>query len=144
MKIVFIFIILLSSCIFNKGIYINSFYIDKDNVTIAQFEECINSKRCNIENVGIWSGSYYDNCSYKNTKYDTTSSINCITWNGAKEYCEWQGKRLPTRNEILYIWLELKIYGGEEIWTSTPAAAILTDDLMKTTSYHYYKTEKNL
>ena len=72
-------------------VYLDAYYIDKYEVTVAEYEKCIpagerenpsTSHHCN------WGESDRGN-----------HPMNCINWNDAKNYCEWAGKRLPTEAE---------------------------------------------
>jgi formylglycine-generating enzyme required for sulfatase activity len=79
-------------------VYIDGYYINKYEVTVAEFEKCVNAGSCKKEN-------YYS----KQEKPDWACNLgdsakenhpmNCVTWYGAKEFCEWTGKRLPTEAE---------------------------------------------
>ncbi len=72
--------------------------IDKIEVTVAQFEECVNSKSCKRKNYHTKHES--QNCNYGTKNNDFP--MNCINYFGAKEYCEWKGMRLPTSEEWLF------------------------------------------
>ncbi len=70
------------------------FWIDKYEVTNASYQKCIKDGNCSIidSNVG------------EEISQDTFNSLPVVnvSWNHAKDYCEWAGKRLPTKDE----WLE--------------------------------------
>ena len=61
-------------------VYINSFYIDKHEVTEKQFKEFLSA-----------TGYEATPCWYKDN-YPVT----CIDWFAAESYCEWAGRDLPT------------------------------------------------
>jgi formylglycine-generating enzyme required for sulfatase activity len=69
-------------------VYLDAFYIDKTEVTNAQYRECVEVGAC-----GAPSGSYYDNALY------AQHPVVWVNWNEANNYCRWAGKRLPTEAE---------------------------------------------
>jgi formylglycine-generating enzyme required for sulfatase activity len=70
-------------------VYLDAFYIDKLEVTNAQYRQCVDQGICkDLE---------------KRTSFDNPAKadhpvIN-VTWHWAKIYCRWTGKRLPTEAE---------------------------------------------
>ncbi|MBN2694214.1 SUMF1/EgtB/PvdO family nonheme iron enzyme, partial [bacterium] len=68
------------------------FEIDVFEVTVDEYENCVKSGYCDSKNfLTILKCNY----SSKNRKLP----MNCITLNGAKEYCKWKNKRVPTAQE---------------------------------------------
>lgn len=88
-----------------RSIYISAFKIDKYEVTTAQFAECVKAGACiEYEGEGLDRIMYY--LSGKNAPGCNLDSpgrenypMNCVSWLGAKTYCEWIEKRLPTEAE---------------------------------------------
>ena len=70
------------------------FRIDRTEVTVAQYRECVNAGRCPEPDTG--NGDTV--CNWKKTDRDN-HPINCVDWFQAKFYCEWTGKRMPTEVE---------------------------------------------
>ena len=79
---------------------LGDFVMDKYEVTSSQFAKFLNqtgqnnyfknNKKCNL----IYSGG-----SYQSKSGLSDHPVNCVTWQEAKGYCEWKGKRLPTEAE---------------------------------------------
>lgn len=77
-------------------VYINSFYIDKYEVTNFLYKACVTAEICNPpkDTTSSFTRSSY----YGNLKFDNYPVI-YVDWNMAKTYCEWRGARLPTEAE---------------------------------------------
>lgn len=69
-------------------VYLDSFYIDKYEVTNAQYGEFIQA-------TGHPAPIYWNNELYNQSE----QPVIVITWEDAKAYAEWAGKRLPTEAE---------------------------------------------
>lgn len=71
-----------------------AFYIDKYEVSVAEYKKCINSKNCSRPK------------DFKRNKYCNLDApqrnkhpINCVDWKEAKQYCSWKNGRLPYEAE---------------------------------------------
>jgi len=85
-------------------VYLSEYKIDEYEVTITQYKECVDSGAC----VKLKDGVYYyltyktyfeRGCLLGDPDVDPNLPMNCVSWGGAKQYCEWLGKRLPTEAE---------------------------------------------
>jgi formylglycine-generating enzyme required for sulfatase activity/plastocyanin len=74
---------------------IDSFQIDKYEVTNARYSDCVNAGVCSFPHstTSAFRSSYYGN-----PVYDNYPVIN-VDWNQADAYCRWESKRLPSEAE---------------------------------------------
>ena len=76
-------------------VYLDAYWIDQTEVTTSMYEKCVKSGVCQAPR---------DKTSYTGAKYYGTAAfanypvIN-VSWDMAKSYCEWAGRRLPTEAE---------------------------------------------
>ena len=74
-----------------KTIHLDAFAIDKHEVTMVQYEACMDAGACTMPRTGRdynWGVADRKN-----------HPINGITWYQAEAFCAWKGKRLPTETE---------------------------------------------
>ena len=68
-------------------VYVETFYMDQNEVTVAEYKQCVRKGRCTK------SGPRY--ADFNRPK----QPINGISWYEANQYCQAQGKHLPTEAE---------------------------------------------
>jgi len=64
---------------------LDAFWIDRTEVTNAQYNQCVQAGKCT-------ASSYASDSRYNGD----TQPVVGVTWNDATTYCEWAGRRLPT------------------------------------------------
>jgi iron(II)-dependent oxidoreductase len=69
---------------------LDAYKIDKFEVTVGQFRECVTKGGCS--DIGDLR------CIYSDEK-KASNAVNCIIWASANDYCKSLGKRLPTEAE---------------------------------------------
>ena len=74
-------------------VYLDAFYIDKYEVTRAQYQACMEAGACRTPPSSS-SGDHHQNF-FEPSRYP----INSVNWEEAETYCEWAGLRLPTEAE---------------------------------------------
>ena len=68
---------------------LHDFEIQKYEVTVAQYRECVADGGCSEPGTG-------EQCNYERFDHHP---VNCISWQQANDYCEWLGWRLPSEAE---------------------------------------------
>ena len=76
------------------GVYLDSFYIDKTEVTNGAYKKCVDAGACALPVYTTFSGNPYFGDPYYNDY-----PVVFMTWGRAAAYCDWAGKRLPTEAE---------------------------------------------
>jgi formylglycine-generating enzyme required for sulfatase activity len=67
-------------------VYLDAFYVDKYEVTNAQYRACMEAGACDTPK----NTTYYGNADY------AKHPVVYVTWDDADAYCRWAGERLPT------------------------------------------------
>lgn len=75
---------------------LDSFWIDKYQVTNSQFRNCVTAGVCRAPTTCDWDQPTYQIASYAN------HPVVCVDWYDATTYCDWVGGRLPTEAEWAY------------------------------------------
>jgi len=76
-----------------------SFKCDITEVTVLQFEKCIEVGKCSKKNYKANNFNSKCNLETNNKKHP----MNCVNFYAAEEFCKWAGKRLPSKDEWEYI-----------------------------------------
>ncbi|MEM9457690.1 MAG: SUMF1/EgtB/PvdO family nonheme iron enzyme, partial [Myxococcota bacterium] len=74
-----------------RQVYVDSFLIDRTEVTVEQYSKCVDDGICGVPRIG-------GNCNWMVMGRDN-HPVNCVMWFDAKDYCGWAGKHLPTEAE---------------------------------------------
>lgn len=73
------------------SVYLDTFYVDKYEVTNALYKACVEAGACNPPVLDSLTRTSY----YGNPEFDNFPVI-CVNWDMAKVYCEWRRGQLPT------------------------------------------------
>lgn len=79
-------------------VYLNSYLIDIKEVSVRQYEICVNSKVCEEPEKYDPSDKSKKKCNY-GREDRKNHPVNCVNWYQADKYCRWIGKRLPSEAE---------------------------------------------
>ena len=75
------------------AVYLDAFYIDKTEVTVSQYYDCVAAGGCPLPEVPGASATSLDALAFDN------NPVTYVTWLHSDAYCRWLGKRLPTEAE---------------------------------------------
>jgi formylglycine-generating enzyme len=83
-----------------RHVFLDSFYIDKYEVPVAEYRKCVEVGDCKTPEKlwGVLHSYEEDFCNGRRTDRDN-HPINCMRWWEADAYCKWAGKRLATEAE---------------------------------------------
>jgi hypothetical protein len=83
-----------------ETINLKAFYIQKYEVTVRDFQECINAGICknSVETKMYETFENFIGCNIGSER-DADNPANCMSKSGAEAYCAWKNMRLPTANE---------------------------------------------
>ena len=83
---------------------LNSFQIDRTEVTVAAYAECVAAGACSEADAYLNKlGDYHIFCNWKHPENRSSHPINCVDFNQATAFCAWAQKRLPTEEEWEYV-----------------------------------------
>ena len=82
-------------------VVLKPYAIDKYEVTADGYRKCVDAGVCtnNNESEPQYKTTSDDSHCNLNAAGKGDHPMNCVSWYGAKTYCEWLGKRLPTEAE---------------------------------------------
>ncbi len=79
-----------------RKVNINTVWMAKTQVTVAQYKKCVEAKKCSAPLTGPgqlnWDQSGRDD-----------HPVNGVNWDQARDYCRWAGGRLPSEAEWEYV-----------------------------------------
>ncbi len=85
------------------GVSLSAYYIDKTEVTVGAFQECVEAGECSHHmddgTCRFWDGITWVDAVLPQNYRGMMQPMVCVSWEQAKDYCEWVGKRLPTEAE---------------------------------------------
>ena len=92
-----------------KKVTVSSFYIDRFEITNKEYRDFISDLSGDDRNKRLPDSTAWDEAAsranWKTYFYGSERSdypVVAVTWTDAKEYCKWEGKRLPTEAEWEY------------------------------------------
>lgn len=74
---------------------VTAFLLDQTEVTFWAWEGCVQADACP-------EPSGRQGCARSTKGVDPLRPVHCVTWDEARTYCDWAGKRLPTVEEWRY------------------------------------------
>jgi formylglycine-generating enzyme required for sulfatase activity len=80
------------------AVMLSAYKIDKYEVTAGEYKKCVDAGVCNNNNKEEFQYGMYPDCPL-GVAGKENYAMDCTSWYGAKTYCEWVGKRLPTEAE---------------------------------------------
>jgi formylglycine-generating enzyme required for sulfatase activity len=79
-------------------VYLDAYYIDKNDVTVDEYNKCINAGGCTsaYSNCYMWNGSRWVIGQVGEAFQKGDHPQVCVNWDQARAYCRWEGGDLPT------------------------------------------------
>ena len=83
-----------------REVEIPAFHIDRTEVTVAEYAECVEAGACSRDR---WDfATSRANCGAADLAARGNHPITCVSWGDARAYCRWRERRLPTEDEWEY------------------------------------------
>ena len=85
------------------AVAVASFRLDKTEVTVEAYGECVRAGRCGEPEAYLDErGNYRSFCNWRHPQGRLAHPVNCVDFQQAAKFCAWAGKRLPTEEEWEY------------------------------------------
>jgi sulfatase modifying factor 1 len=86
---------------------VSAFSMDAYEVTREQYDSCVASGACSPAHDDdgkcvVWNGRRFVAVRFAHKNYNPQFPVICVTWNQAREYCSYKGKKLPTEAQWEY------------------------------------------
>lgn len=78
---------------------LDPFFIDRTEVSVAAYRACVEAGRCDQKGLAVSASTGSQEFCNWGDPAKKDHPINCVTWTQARQFCQWQGKRLPTESE---------------------------------------------
>lgn len=83
-----------------KKVRLETFWIDRAPVTVSQFKRCVEARRCKETTFRVGPEKRKHKTRPQDCNYGVPGRedepMNCVSWFGARTYCRWAEKKLPT------------------------------------------------
>jgi serine/threonine protein kinase/formylglycine-generating enzyme required for sulfatase activity len=77
-----------------RRVCLREYWLDRTEVTVKQYRRCVRSGRCRR----LWRQEFFRKVD-KLKEQRSRQPVRWVTWDDAKRFCRWAGKRLPTEAE---------------------------------------------
>ncbi len=78
-------------------VHLKSFYVSKSEITVGQYQKCIDVGECSVPDRGYHCNLDDDEGQGPNTP------MNCVSWQQARTFAKWVGGDLPSESQWLYV-----------------------------------------
>ncbi len=72
---------------------LREFWIDRTEVTLAQYARCVKARKCTEPNAD-WKA-----CNWAERETRGDHPVNCVSWDQASSFCLWMKRRMPSEEQ---------------------------------------------